>query len=386
MKLKHMTRLALSLALAAALGGSALASPVPKDLVTENLNGQQRMVKTYELPPDTDPDTLKEPAFDYEGFTYTWAYTTQEEHPFRESKSAVETVTVETPKKDLSTLLEYLPPTVPYDDGTFTGELALDHTSIVTIVAGYKTQYGTVTDTKTIGPLDRNDMSYVPATTVKNGVTLSLANVQWQVIGTDLVGETLAPSVYQAVATYSAPTSYQVPTGYITTADYKGEVTSEGVGSVTYTVVYAGKEIVPEPEEPTAPFGPDTPYFAIPVGTVVAVLLVLLAAGLAGAGIYFFLHRKNVCIYVPGDRPQDYKLVGKFRVQPDAPEVDITGLEPYPESIIAVEIKRPLAKKLLNQTFTVHHRAGDETYTVLQDRPGDWYEFDPAAQIKEDAI
>lgn len=383
MKLKHIKCLGLCLALAAALGGSALASPVPKDLVTENLNGQQRMVKTYELSPDTDPEALKEPAFDYEGFTYTWAYATQEEHPFRESKSAVETVTVETPKKDLSTLLEYLPPTVPYDDGTFTGELALDHTSIVTIVAGYKTQYGTVTDTKTIGPLDRNDMSYIPATTVKNGVTLSLANVQWQVVGTDLVGETLAPSAYQAVATYSAPTSYQVPTGYITTADYKGEVTSEGVDSITYTVVYTGTEIVPEELEPVEPTQRVLPTFAL-VGTVMGGILLLTA--LIGGTIYLFLHRKNVCIYVPGDRPQDYKLVAKFRVQPDAPEVDITGLEPYPESIIAVEVKRPLAKKLIGQDFTVHHRAGDEIYTILHDQPGDWYEFDPAAQNKEDAI
>ena len=383
MKLKHIKCLSLCLSLAAALGGSALASPVPKDLVTENLNGQQRMVKTYELPPDTDPDTLKEPAFDYEGFTYTWAYTTQEEHPFRESKSAVETVTVETPKKDMATLLEYLPPTVPYDDGTFTGELALDHTSIVTIVAGYKTQYGTVTDTRTIGPLDRNDMSYVPATTVKNGVTLSLANVQWQVVGTDLVGETLAPSAYQAVATYSAPISYQVPTGYITTADYKGEVTSEGVGSVTYTVVYTGTEIVPEEPEPVEPTQRVLPTFAL-VGTVMGGILLLTA--LIGGTIYLLLHRKNVCIYVPGDRPQDYKLVGKFRAQPDAPEVDITGLDPYPESIIAVEVKRPLAKKLVGQDFTVHHRAGDEIYTILHDQPGDWYEFDPAAQNKEDAI
>ena len=44
-------------------------------------------------------------------------------------------------------------------------------------------------------------MSYVPATTIKNGRTLSLANVEWQVTGTDLVGEALMPSQYQAVAT-----------------------------------------------------------------------------------------------------------------------------------------------------------------------------------------
>ena len=53
MKLKHITYPVLSLVLAAALGCSALASPVPEDLVVENLNGQQRIVKTYELPPDS---------------------------------------------------------------------------------------------------------------------------------------------------------------------------------------------------------------------------------------------------------------------------------------------------------------------------------------------
>ena len=77
-----------------------------------------------------------------------------------------------------------------------------------------------MTETKTIGQLDRNDMSYVPATTIKNGRTLSLANVEWQVTGTDLVGETLMPSSYQAVATYSAKASYNAATGYITTAEY----------------------------------------------------------------------------------------------------------------------------------------------------------------------
>ena len=39
------------------------------------------------------------------------------------------------------------------------------------------------------------------------------ANVEWQVTGTDLVGEALMPSQYQAVATYSAKASYQAATG-----------------------------------------------------------------------------------------------------------------------------------------------------------------------------
>ena len=260
--MKYFRHLALLALLALSLITGAMAAEVPVKLVTENLNGQQRIVKTYELPPGTDPEALKEPSFEYDGFLYTWAYTTKDEHTFLETKDVTETVTVETGKKDLNAVLEQLAPSIPYDDGEFSGELALDHTTITTEAAGYATRSGKVTATKTIGPLDRNDMSYVPATTVKDGRTLTLSNVEWQVIGTDLVGDVLAPSSYQAVATYSASTSYQVATGYVTAAQYKGTVTASGVDSITYTVVYTGTEIVPEPPQPTEPVKQGGPCLA----------------------------------------------------------------------------------------------------------------------------
>ena len=382
MKLNYIKSLALCLVLSLALCATAFASPVPDNLVVENLNGQQRMVKTYVLPPSADPETLKEPAFDYDGFSYAWAYTTKEEHTFLETRAVTETVAVETAKKDLNTVLEQLAPTIPYDDGEFVGELALDHTTLSTVAAGYASKSGRVTATKTIGPLDRNDMSYIPATTVKDGRTLTLANVEWQVIGTDMVGDVLAPCSYQAVATYSASTSYQVATGYVTTAEYKGEAVSQGVDSITYTVVYVGTEIVPEEPEPAEPAALS---FALPMAAIGGVLLAAPLAALAGGGVYLFLHRKNVYIYVPGNQPRDYKLAAKFRVEAGSPEVDIRDLDPYPDSTVAVEIKRPLAKKLVGQTFTIRHRANDYTYTVLRDRPADWHEFDPTEE-KEDAI
>ncbi len=74
--MKHFRTLALCLLLVLSLATGAMAAEVPESLVVENLNGQQRMVKTYVLPPDTDPETLKEPSFVYDGFTYSWAYTT----------------------------------------------------------------------------------------------------------------------------------------------------------------------------------------------------------------------------------------------------------------------------------------------------------------------
>ena len=382
MKLKYIKHLALGMALALALTATAFASPVPDNLVVENLNGQQRITKTYVLPPGTDPEELKESSFDYDGFSYAWAYTTKEEHTFLEAKPVTQTVTVETAKKDLDAVLEQLAPTILYDDGEFTGELALDHTTLSTVAAGYATKRGSVTATKTIGPLARNDMSYVPATTTKNGMTLHLANVEWQVIGADVVGDVTAPCSYQAVATYSASTSYQVATGYVTTAEYKGEVVSQGVDSITYTVVYVGTEIVPETPEPVQP---DGPAFVLPWGIIGGILLTMLLAALAGGGVFLFLRRKNVYIYVPGDKPRDYKLIAKFRVEANHPEVDIQNTEPYPEGVVAVEIKRPLAKKLVGQAFTVHHRAADYTYTVLRDRPADWHEFD-LMEEKEDPI
>ncbi len=241
-----MKKICLCLLLTAALTMSANALEVPTSTVVQNLNGSQQVVKTYTVSPEVDAQTLIEEPFQLEGFLYTYADIVKEENLVSDRRTHTETVTVETAKKNLDVILKELAPTMEYGDGTWAGTLALDHTSIQTQAAGYTTGSSTVTATKTIGPLDRNDMSYVPATTVKNGVTLNLSSVEWQVIGTDLTGDVLAPCSYQAVATYTGKSYYSAATGYVTTANYVGEVTHEGVESVTYRVTYLGEEHQPE--------------------------------------------------------------------------------------------------------------------------------------------
>lgn len=243
-----MKNVFLCLLLALTLTTSAAALEVPTSTVVQNLNGSQQLIKTYVLPPETNPQTLVEEPFEQEGFLYTFAEIVKEENLISDASYHRETVTVDTGTNDLSKILEQLKPSIDYDDGSYKGTLSLDHTSIHTEASGYETRSSTVTATKTIGPLDRNDMSYVPATTVKNGVTLNLASVDWQVIGADLVGDVMAPCSYQAVATYTGKSYYSAATGYVTTANYVGEVTHEGVESVTYQVTYLGKEHEPEPE------------------------------------------------------------------------------------------------------------------------------------------
>lgn len=371
--MKRLFKLAPCLLLAAlTMMSSAFAAEVPDTIVTENLNGQQRLVKTYTLSPDADPDELREDDFTYDGFCYSWAYTTKEEQVYQDTKSVTETVTVETSSDDLSEILAALDPSIPYDQDGYTGVLTLDHTTLSTVAAGYTTKYSTVTETKVIGNLDRNDMSYVPATTTKNGKMLSLSNVEWQVTGTDLVGEALMPSRYQAVATYSGSSSYKVATGYVTTADYCGEVTAEGIDSITYTVVYTGSEVTPAPAGLAALFGGQD-------GSILPLLffglLLLLLAGLTALGICLFRRRKNVYVYIPGDSPHDYKLVAKYRVAPEVPEIGIQDADIGTADYAAVEIKRSLVKKLFGKTFTVHHPHGQHCYQIVQNTRSDWHEF-----------
>ena len=345
----------------------------------ENLNGQQRLVKTYTLSPEVDPDELKEEDFSYDGYLYTWAYTTKVEHPYLESKSVTETVTVNTAKNDLAQILAELSPSMPYEKDGFSGELALDHTTLSTEASGYTTKYSKTTETKVIGNLDRNDMSYVPATTVKNGKTLSLANVEWQVTGTALVGEALVPAQYQAVATYSASNSYQAATGYVTTAEYHGTVTAEGVDSITYTVVYTGSEIVPVKTHIW-----DNDCLAAPLLIIAAVLI---CAGIAAAGLLLLRRRKNVYVYVPDSKPREYRLIAKFRVEPDSevPAIDAGSLTLNPGDTVAVEVKKSLARHLAGREFTVSFPQSDHTYTIQASKHNDWHEFTVPAEEEQEA-
>lgn len=192
--MKKLVASGIALALALLCTGSAYALEVPTDTVVQNLNGVQQYIKTYTVEPGTDPQALIEGPFEYEGFLYTFAAITKEENPFEDSQTHRETVTVETAKSDLASVLAALSPSMEFSDGRYSGTLNLDHTTINTVASGYTTKSYTVSATKEIGNLDSNDMSYVPATTVKDGKTIQLQSVDWQVQGTALVDDVLVPS------------------------------------------------------------------------------------------------------------------------------------------------------------------------------------------------
>ena len=360
-----MKKVAILLALFCMLTVTASAAYIPEDVISENRDGRQLIVKTYMLPPDADPSGLVEEPFEVEGYSYHHLETVKEEQTFEDSKIQTEVVTLETDVDDLAAILEQLDASMEYNKDGYSGVLTLDHTTIQTEAAGYTTKYYTITDTKQFTGLDRNDPSYVPTTTVKNGSTLKLSDISWTVTGTGLADDTLVPTSYTATATYTATGSRSVATGYVTTASYTGEIKAEGVEAVKYTVTYLGS----------------------PVGFLAGLNPMWLLAGgglllLAGTGgIIYIMKRPRALIYAMNARGVAYKKLGKQKISTRTPKLDLTKLREYPAGDASVELPSKLAHKLAGRIITIQMYGGSRTHLVEAYDGQDSYWF----AIKEDA-
>ena len=366
---ESMKRTAVLLMLLCMLTVTASAAYVPENVVSENRDGRQLIIKTYTLPPDADPSELIEEPFELEGYTYHHLETIKEEQESKDSKAQTEIVTLETDTDDLEKILEQLAPTMEYSKDGFSGTLTLDHTTIQTEAAGYTTKYYTITDTKQFPGLSRNDPSFVPTTTVKNGSTLTLSDISWMVTGTGLADDTLVPTSYTATATYTATGSRSVATGYVTTARYTGEVIVEGIRSIAYTVTYLGT-----PVETPVTFQPI--WLAVPG----AILLLLVLGGI----VYAVRFRSNALIYAMNARGVAYKKLGKQRVSTRTPKLDLTRLREYPAGDASVELPNKLAHKLAGRIITIQMYGGSRTHLVEPFEGGDNYWFAINEDEKED--
>ena len=309
--------------------------------------------------------------FEHDGFLYSMGDIIKEEQHFQEENLHTEVVTVTTASKNLEDILAELKPTIEFDDGISSGTLSLDHSTIKTEAAGYKSSSYTVTATKNYTGLDRNDSSYIDKTVEKNGRTLSLSNVTWSVESTALVGDELVPATYSAVATYSGSASSTVATGYITTAEYKGTVVSSGISSILYTVTYLGTKIEPTKAEPT--FKGAVLVISIIGGT--ALLAALLFLGLT--------LRKNTTVYKATGKGNEYEKCGRLHLKAKNPELRIDRLKDIPEGVIAIEVDQAVAKKLFGQTIAIRCYDNTVEHTVGEVNGSYWFKVDIGSQEGE---
>ena len=327
---------------------AAEASVAPAHVERRNVNEVEYIVKTFEISPDTDATELIEAEFEDGGFSFAHYTTTSEERVAEETKDVTKTVAIENQSKDLSEVLKKFAATLPYEQDGFTGTLILDTGSIVTEVAGYTAKTSTVSDTKEFTGMMYADPSALPQSTVKNGVTLPLIDVNWTVTGTSLAGDSLVPTEYKATAIYSKKISSQVPTGYVSTAVYRGEVGKTEVTSIVFALTYKGT-LIPTPIPEPAP-EPITESF--PWDVLLKTLIVLLALGGGVIGVLYLRAKQGVRIFnLIG---QDYLCIGRQRMNTAKPTIDLNLFADVVQSnFFAFVLDKTTSRKLFGRNISV---------------------------------
>ena len=232
--------------------------------------GVRLLVKTFLVPEGTDPQALVEESLTRRGITYQVSdILLRELEGDAQTKPVTKTVTTPAETDDTEELLTLLSPTLEYGEAGYAGTLSLDPSSISAKAADTTSYSYTLKDTREYTGLDRNDPYYIPKSTEKNGVTLTLADVQWTPMAS--AGDNSeAPSLYKATAVYTGTAWGSKADGYLVTVSYTGEATKAAEGQQMVSIVYE--------EAPGVSLFGSFPWQAV--------LLVLIGAGALTGGVF----------------------------------------------------------------------------------------------------
>lgn len=332
--------------------------------------GQPLLAETYTLPLGADPSGLIKEPFDLDGVHYEYDITQTQEVQNHQEKQQEITVTVETESDDTQEILAALPVKEAYESDGFKGELLLDTATLKTEKAGTKEVGFSVSGTKTLTGLERNDPALVPQTMVKSGVTLKLKSVNWSVDGYSIDENNLGGGAYTATATYSGTGYKTVVTGYTTTARYSGTVTRTQPDHLDCMITYLGTPIQePEPESESGPF-PERTQVPLYAGIGVAGLGLLVMVSL----LLRWWHTTTVRIYSAKRGEDDFRLVRRRHLSRRHPKIRL--YEPT-NADYAVVVKRRMCRKLIGRTITVSMEKCTVRQTVRSGERDLWIMLEP---------
>ena len=222
------------------------------------------------MPEGTDPQALVEESLTRRGVAYQVSdILLRELEGDAQTKPVTKTVTTPAETDDTEELLTLLSPTLEYGEDGYAGTLSLDPSSISAKAADTTSYSYTLKDTREYTGLDRNDPYYIPKSAEKNGVTLTLADVQWTPMAS--AGDNSeVPSLYKATAVYTGTAWGSKADGYLVTASYTGEATKAEEGQQMVSIVYE--------ETPGASLFGSFPWQAV--------LLALTGAGAITGGVF----------------------------------------------------------------------------------------------------
>lgn len=292
---RMMTLCAMALCLTMAMSPAALAADTDEvqvcypTAITQS-EDKTELKKIYDLSPEDDPAGIPRSDFEQDGFHYTLTDLLKQELPEVEERQHVETVTLESKKKDMESVLALLPQQREFitDDG-LVGTLTLRLDTVRVEVAGYGSSTKEVSAQRSYPNLAGQDTQYIPKTIEDDGRTLTLQTIDWQTDNTATTDGYAIADRYTAVATYTGTATSSYVKGYTVTADYAGTVSRIALNKTRYVAIYEGTAI-----EPPAPAETVTPTvaeqfnwakLAIPFGVV--------ALAGAGVGAALFIKRRK---------------------------------------------------------------------------------------------
>ncbi|MBE6908869.1 MAG: cell wall anchor protein [Ruminococcaceae bacterium] len=266
--------------------------------VTQSEDGTE-LRRIYDLTPETDPAGISRSDFERDGFHYTLVELLKQELPADETRQHTETVTLQSDKKDMESVLALLPQEREFvtDDG-LTGILTLKLDTVCVEVSGYGSSTKQLTATRSYPNLIGQDTQFIPKSIEDNGKTLTLESIDWQTDNTANVDGYGLGDRYTAVATYTGSTTSSYVKGYTVTADYVGTVSKIALDRVRYVAIFEGTRIA-EPEAAETKELVDIPAIVEPAvtekfpwGYVLAPIAVLAVAG-TGLGVALTMKRRN---------------------------------------------------------------------------------------------
>ena len=274
-----LVALSMALPLSAFAADAAVCYPTS---VVQSEDGTQ-LKRIYDLTPEADPAGISRSDFERDGFRYTLVELLRQELPADESRQHTETVTLQSEKKDMESVLALLPQEREFvtDDG-LTGTLSLKLDTVRVEPSGYGKSTRQLTAARSYPNLAGQDTEFIPKSIEENGHTLTLESIEWQTDNTaDVDGYAIADR-YTAVATYTGTTTSSYVKGYTVSADYTGTVSHIALDRVRYVAIFEGKRVAPVeidlplPEQENTALGQfPWQYVLVPVGVI----------ALVGAGI-----------------------------------------------------------------------------------------------------
>ena len=274
-----LVALSMALPLSAFAADAAVCYPTS---VVQSEDGTQ-LKRIYDLTPEADPAGISRSDFERDGFRYTLVELLRQELPAYEEREHTETVTLQSEKKDMESVLALLPQEREFvtDDG-LTGTLTLKLDTVRVEPSGYGKSTRQLTAARSYPNLAGQDTEFIPKSIEENGHTLTLESIEWQTDNTaDVDGYAIADR-YTAVATYTGTTTSSYVKGYTVSADYTGTVSHIALDRVRYVAIFEGKRVAPVeidlplPEQEHTALGQfPWQYVLVPVGVI----------ALVGAGI-----------------------------------------------------------------------------------------------------